>query len=244
MGDLTGDIAQVAGDATEPVHTLALACALAEAGGGLELALEHPWSLYTPQDAAVVASALHATLTSTVNNLRALAAAVRVLGTRGDIDLTGPTELSVDEEAPGMAVDRLETVADDVEQHLAAVLPAIAVLQAAPGAYRPAARVHDNLLALVGELGDGARLHTPEDKHDQGGPEDPCGCHIRIQDGSELYYLDLPDMGWSLLRDTDGTDQPDGSKTWHTSGDLHVREPLAHPGHLAEAVMHAIKNDF
>ncbi|MFF8868034.1 hypothetical protein ACF08B_39035 [Streptomyces sp. NPDC015139] len=199
MGDVAGEIGQVGNDATEPVDTLALACAMAEAGEGLEKALGHVWALYTPQEAAVVASALHASMAAAVTNLRALSAAVKEVAARGDFAQPGPTGafISVDDETPGDALDRLETVADEVEGHLGVLLPAISVLDAAPGLYRPASDVHGTMVAVAKALGPCARLHTPDIGHNQGASEDPCGCHIRIHVDGELYYFDLADMGWT-----------------------------------------------
>ncbi|MFF7183450.1 hypothetical protein [Streptomyces sp. NPDC008121] len=60
--DLTHAAEQVADDANEPSDTLALAATAAVTSAALGKTLGHEWAPYTPQDAAVVASAITATL--------------------------------------------------------------------------------------------------------------------------------------------------------------------------------------
>ncbi|MCC3771766.1 hypothetical protein K6I34_004885, partial [Streptomyces sp. UNOC14_S4] len=68
----------------EPAETLTLACTATEAARALATLLKQEWALYTPQQAATVASALFAQLEAAAEGLRELGGAVRRMADRGD----------------------------------------------------------------------------------------------------------------------------------------------------------------
>lgn len=218
VGDVTGGIEEAGEDATEPVDTLALAYAATLASEKLGESLRNPWALYTPQDAAVVVSAVHALLQSTVKNLRAMPAAVEHMAGRGDIHLPGPTEafIAPEDETLGDALHRLVTMAGELDQlQLDMLLPAMRTLHGAPSRFQRAATLHANMSAIAEALGDAAELDTPDDAHHYPDATDSsCGCLIRIRVNGELYYFDCSDMGWSLLRDSAAVVHSDGSRYW------------------------------
>lgn len=243
VNDLVGTAETVADDAHEPRDTLALACAGATVAEGLGEALDNKWALYTPQDAAVVASAIHAQLVASIGNLRALAAAVEQVAARGDVTMPEPSGIvSPEDENLADAVDRLTTAADEIEANVGPyLLPAVRTLEKTPPEFQAQRNVHENLVAVAKLLGDMATLKTghADDDYDREDTDKWCGCFIEITRGSELFLFDRSDMGWSLLRDSDGRVQPDGSKVWAGRNELDVHEGLAHPGHLAEILREA-----
>lgn len=238
VNDLIGSAEQAADDAQEPEDTLALACAAAIGGESLGKALDHPWALYTPQDAAVVASALQAQAGSLVSNLRQLAEAVEYIAARGEVDIPEASGL-VPSEAENLtnALDRLRGIADGVEEPLEGIAVAAASLNRAPAGFQRAQSYHDNLRAVTALLGDGVTvLACP--------PEDAglavCRCSATIVRNGETYYLNYQDSTWSLLADSQGTPLPGGGKGWVNGGSFHIdaKEALAHPRQLADEVLY------
>ncbi|MFD3337399.1 hypothetical protein ACFWV1_32930 [Streptomyces sp. NPDC058700] len=200
MNDLAGSAEQVAADTNEPADTLALAVTAAIASEGLGKALGHEWAIYTPQDAAVVASAITATLQDSVENLRFLNQAVRHTAARGEISIPAPSASGEDTLAD--ALNRLTGAADEIQAHLKLLRPAIRTLDASPCTYQAPQDVHATVMAAAALLGDQAKTITNlEDcRADQGDADDPCGCVLEISAPGERYFFDYSDSGWSLLR--------------------------------------------
>lgn len=224
--DLVDTIEEVGNDAREPIDTMALACSGTLAATALGRALGHEWALYTPQDAAVVASAIQNHLAETVANLRKLTIAVQHVGNRGEADL----------HALSGTLDQLARVADSIALDAAGLAPAIADLSAAETSHSLATTVHENLLKVAALVGG-----TAPDTCTQG-PDDSCYCLATITRGSETYFLGYGELDWTLHVDSQGTRQPDGSTAWthHKDNDLGPTRELAHPQQLAEAVEQAI----
>lgn len=244
VNDLAGSAEQVGDDPHEPCDTLALACTAAIVSDGVGNALEHQWGLYTPQHAAVTASALHATLKSSAENLRALRTVVEQMAVRGDVDMPEPSGLiSTEDENLADALNRLTRTADDLEAQLPTLLPAIHTLNQTRGNWEPAPDVHTNLVAVASLLGEKAKLVTPVDGHHSDATEYGCGCVIHVFYRDELYYLDYADLGWSVVRDSAGTLHEDGSRSWSNTPSLGVQERLAHPAQIADAAIATIAAD-
>lgn len=244
VNDLAGSAEQVAADANEPADTLALAVTAAIASEGLGDALDHEWAIYTSQDAAVAASAIHATLQASIENLRRLERAVRHVGARGDATIPAPSGMvAPEDENLADALDRLTGTADELETHLDLLPPAIRTLQDAPAGYQPPQDVHDTLMAVAALLGDQSQLITKlEDCHaGEEDKDDPCGCVIEISGGGERYFFDYSDSGWMLLRHSAAATSKDGGQVWTNAPRLDVKGGLAHPHQLAQEIRLAME---
>ncbi|MEV7373388.1 hypothetical protein AB0O51_21270 [Streptomyces sp. NPDC090301] len=244
VNDLVGSAEQAADDANEPADTLALAVTAAIASEGLGKALAHEWALYTPQDAAVVASAISATLHDSAANLHLLEQAVRHIAARGEVSLPGPSESGEDNLAD--ALDHLTAVADQVQAHLKLLTPAIRTLDASPCSYQAPQDVHDTVMAVAALFGDQAKIITSlEDCHaGQGDADDPCGCVLEISAPGERYFFDYSDSGWSLLRHGAAVTDAEGDMSWTGSSGLDVKEAIAHPHQLVEEIRRTMDLDI
>jgi hypothetical protein len=241
VDDLIGPAEQVGDRPSDPEDTLGLACSAALASTALGKALEQEFSLYTPQDAAVVAGALQDQLRTTVANLHRLTAATRRIATRGDMHLP-PISGFVDasEEHAEDALGRLGIVADQVESHIDGLRPAILVLDDASTRFEPPANSHEALRAVVSLLDEGVEIVGDGPAADH--VEEMCGCTAVIKRADDTYYLSYGDLGWELLRDSEGAVHADGSKSWVNGGsiDLDVSSAVAHPRHIATQVQRAL----
>jgi hypothetical protein len=231
VNDLVGSAEQVAGDCGEPRDTLALACASAITAEGLTQALNAEWSLYTPQDAAVVASAIYAQVVSSIASLRSLDAAVHRVEQRGDVQA---------DDAVRDALQRLTAAADALSAALPPLRPAVEALDRTPTRYVPPKNVHETLEAVAKLMGPDANLINNCDGQGPASRYGGCGCVLRISQHGELYHFDFGDMGWSLLYDSDAKVRPDGTKAWVNPEQFDVREGEAHPAHLVAAIREAI----
>ncbi|MGA4846603.1 hypothetical protein ACOBQB_10150 [Streptomyces sp. G5(2025)] len=240
-GDVTGPVEELADRAEEPRHTLALACSSAASSASLGRALENRWALHIPQHAAVVAAGIHATLRSSVENLHRLRRTVEMAAARGDLKPSGsPTP---DAEGFTDALDRLTAVADEVSVHLKALAPAVHALHATPATFQVPRTVHETMTAVAAILKDTAELRTWEDGHQEEATEDGCGCTLFITFRNERYLVSYDDFeGWSVMRESVAAVSRDGSMTWTNPPSAGVKDPLAHPGRLAEAIMKIIQN--
>ncbi|MCX4451740.1 hypothetical protein [Streptomyces sp. NBC_01789] len=117
----------------DPRESVEMACAAAETADAAAEVLSSTWSLYTPQDAASVASALLVQLQNSAGAFAELVSAVGRLVERGEAELPAPA-------SPGQpanltdALMALRTVADTVndlvDRHASCIVHA---LDAAPG---------------------------------------------------------------------------------------------------------------
>jgi hypothetical protein len=239
VNDLVGSAEQAGDDAHEPVDTLALACTAAFASTALGKALDHEWALYTPQDAAVVASAIQAQVATTADNLRKLIRAVEHIAERGEVELPEVSGLDgPEEETLSDALDQISEVAGQLGEVVTAMHPLVPSLHRAASKFRPSPNLHSNLRAVVALLGEGAEMN--EHQHDEDHEE--SGCTAVITRGSETYYFGYMDSEWTLLRDGDAEHHSDGSKFWINGGSVTIEagEELAHPHQLAQEVRQAI----
>ncbi|MGW6570058.1 hypothetical protein [Streptomyces sp. NPDC054975] len=243
VNDLASAAEQVADDAHEPTDTMALAVTAAIASAGLGKSLGHEWAIYTPQDAAVVASAINATLQDSAANLRLLEQAVRSIAARGEVSIPTPTESGEDNLAD--ALDHLTRAANEIQAGLDLLPPAIHALNAAPCSYRSPEDVHATVVAVAALLGDQAEIITKlEDcRADQGDQDDPCGCVLEISAPGERYFFDYSDSGWSLLRHSAAVTNADGNMVWNGTNTLDVKEATVHPHQLVEEIKRTMDVD-
>ncbi|WP_030792834.1 hypothetical protein [Streptomyces sp. NRRL S-920] len=237
--EVTGPVEELADEAQEPRHTLALACSSAASSAFLGRALENRWALHTPQHAAVAAAGIHATLRSSVENLHRLRRAVETAVARGDVKPSGhPTS----DAGVTDALDRLTAVVDEVSVHLQALVPAVHTLNAAPATFHAPRTVHETMTAVTAILKDTAELRTWQDGHKEEATQDGCGCTLFVTFRNERYLVSYEDFeGWAVMRESAAAVSHDGSMTWNNPPSASVKDPLAHPQQLAEAIMRVIE---
>ncbi|MFH8581732.1 hypothetical protein [Streptomyces zaomyceticus] len=236
MNDLASAAEQAADDANEPADTLALAVTAAIASEGLGKGLGHEWAIYTPQDAAVVASAINATLQDSVTNLRLLEQAVRHIAARGEVSIPAPSESGEDNLAD--ALDCLTSTADEIQAHLKLLPTAIRTLDVASCTYQSPQDTYDTVMAVAALFGGQAKTITNlEDcRADQGDADDPCGCVLEISAPGERYFFDYSDSGWSLLRHGAAVTDAEGNMSWTGTSCLDVKDAIVHPHQLVEQI--------
>ncbi|WLQ38378.1 hypothetical protein P8A18_33155 (plasmid) [Streptomyces castrisilvae] len=232
----------------DPGQSVEMACAAAETADAAAQALSSTWSLYTPQDAAAVASAL---LVQLQNNADALAELVRAVGRlveRGEAELPAPA-------SPGQpanladALTALRTVADTVnglvDRHASTTVRA---LDAAPGTAVLPGDVHETVVAVAALLAEQYDQEvTLNQRHPDGTYEDDdsgfgCGCDVTIAAGREEFTFHHGDSEWALTRESDGKQQAGGVTTFSTWETLSTTLKTAHPQQLTDDILRIIAN--
>lgn len=230
----------------DPEDSVEMACAAAETGSASVQALLSQWSLYTPQDAAVVASALFVQLRHGAEALAELALSAGRIVERGEAELPAPAETG----QPANLADALvalRTVSDAVhglvDGHASTTVRA---LHAAPGAAPLPGDAHETVVAVAALL---AEQHdqavTLNQRHPDGAFEDAddgfgCGCGITIAGDGDEYSFHRGDCEWSLVRESDGQKLPDGSTVFRTWETLSTTLLKAHPQQLVDDILRAI----
>ncbi|MFC5723444.1 hypothetical protein ACFP1Z_25090 [Streptomyces gamaensis] len=227
---------------TDPTLTIEMACAAAEASEAVTRALDHPWALYTPQQAATVASALFAQLSATADSLRGMQ---RVLGAMADRGDAGRTDDSTTAGAApaGALADAVGHLGEAARQLEAVVTghahSSVHALQATPSNVTLPQDVHEAFVALAGLLGEDATLNV----HHEPGAYDPddedgfgCGCDIDILHEGEKYNFHRGDCCWTMIRLSDGRPTKHGTVSYDIWAELPVRLATAHPHQLAQAI--------
>ncbi|MFE0777108.1 hypothetical protein [Streptomyces sp. NPDC058861] len=234
---------------SDPEDTVEMACAAAETAGASVTALSGPWSLYTPQDAATVASALLVQLRNNADALTELTRAVGRIVERGEAELPAPA-------GPGQPANladvlaTLRTVADTVhglvDRHASTTVRA---LYAAPSTAALPEDVHETVLAVAALL---AEQHDQEvtlnRRHPDGAYEGDdsgfgCGCNITIAANGEECTLYYGDSEWVLARESDGRKLPDGSTVFSNCENLSTTLKTAHPQQLVDDILPIIAAD-
>lgn len=227
----------------EPLHTLSAAGSLAAAAEGLTKALEQDWALYTIQEAAAVAAALHATMQAAGENLHALRRAVARIEDRGELGV-----VVGDDETASEAVDRLDSTVAELHAPMEMLEPAITGLATTPSTSRLPRTVHENMAAIANLLGEIGQLTTCEDGHKPDATTEGCGCTIHVQHEGDLHYFDYSGFDWTLIREKGGTPLSAGGKVF-TDADmvsLGSLDPLSHPRQIVDALrttLHASDQD-
>ncbi|MFB7552574.1 hypothetical protein [Streptomyces sp. NPDC056154] len=234
----------------DPQDSVEIACAAAETADACVQALSDPWSLYTPQDAATVASALFAQLQHHADALQELGRAVGRIVERGEAELPAPAGAG----QPANLSDALETLrsmSDTVHGLIARhASTTVRALHAAPGSAPVPADAHETVVAvaaLLAEQHEGAvTLNT---RHVDGAydPESDggfgCGCDVTIVGGGEEYDFHRGDSEWSISRESDGRELSDGSTVFDTWETLSTTLKTAHPQQLVDDVLRVIAAD-
>lgn len=234
----------------DPEDSVEMACTGAETAGATVQALSSPWSLYTPQDAATVASALFVQLRYGADALRELGRAMERIVERGEAGPDVPAG-SGQSANLGDALKTLrsvsDTVQDLVDRHASTTVRA---LHAAPGSAPVPADAHETVVAvaaLLTDQHDGAVTLTSA--HEDGGydPEDDggfgCGCNVTLLANGDAYGFGRGDSEWSLHKESDGHELPDGSKVFDHWETLSTTLETAHPQQLAQDVLRIVAAD-
>ncbi|MEV7906641.1 hypothetical protein [Streptomyces anulatus] len=193
--------------AGDPVETVALAVAGAEAAEALTQALAGEWALYTPGQITVTASAVFGQLEGVLSNLHAIRATLDRMEARRETAFTDA------------ACDRLRHVAELEELPQLVELPADA---------------HELLASVADLLGPDAEFrafHEPN-AYEEDDSGFGCGCEVLITHDGEVWNLHRGDSTWSMVRESEGKQQPDGSTTFSSWIDLDPTPTTSHPHHL------------
>ncbi|MFB7763522.1 hypothetical protein [Streptomyces xiamenensis] len=237
-GDLAGELADCPPERfTEPIDTLAVAAAAALATEAVPRVLENDWSLYTPQQAAVVTATLFSQLTASARALEALTGTLDRMAQRRDLEpqVTG----SPQKDSGTAAHTRLRAAATEIrellDRHAGSCISAVDDI---PSTLVLPADEHHLLEAVTPLLGESAALRAGECDAALG----ICRCHVEFTCASESWELVRIDEMWEIVR-LDGAELgPDGGLT-HSSLDrpswvcLGVQEAAAHPRQLAETAL-------
>ncbi|WP_051856979.1 hypothetical protein [Streptomyces sp. NRRL S-1868] len=233
----------------DPEDSVGMACAAAETADASVQALLSPWSLYTPQDAAVVASALFVQLRHGADALAELARSASRIVERGEAELPAPA-------GPGKpanladALVALRTVSDAVHSLVDGhASTTVSALHAAPGTAPLPGDAHESVVAVAALLAEQHdRTVTLNQRHRDGAFEVAndgfgCGCSVTIAGDSEEYDFNRGDSEWSLFRESDGQKQPDGSTVFSTWKTLSTTSLNAHPQQLVDDILRVIAAD-
>ncbi|MFD3728780.1 hypothetical protein [Streptomyces sp. NPDC058671] len=233
----------------DPRDSAEIACAATETAEAVVAALSSPWSLYTPQDAATVASAFFVQLQQNADALKELGQAVGRIVERGEAELPAPAGAG----QPANLTDALEALRSVSEQIHGLVArhasTTVRALHDAPGSAPVPADVHETVVAvadLLAEQHDQAVTLTR--RHEDGTYEDSddgfgCGCDVTVLADGEEYNFHRGDSEWSLTRESDGRKLSDGSTVYSAYKTLSTSLKTAHPQQLANDVLHIITAD-
>jgi hypothetical protein len=214
----------------EPTDTLAVAVAGAEAARLLATADWRKWSLYTPEQVAIAASAVFSQIEAAGATLRQLAESLTHIDARGHAGDDLPRE------ALGLLIGSSTAVSTLVAAQAAQTVTA---LRAIPSVVTLPDTAHDTVAAVAGLLGD-VKFRDFGEQPDHGTDPDWCGCSVEFQHHGETWSFHRADSRWSLVRLSDGQPQADGSVTYQSWTDLGPSEATAHPKHLVEEIQAAL----
>jgi hypothetical protein len=220
----------------DPGQTVALAIVGAEAAEGLAAALEDEWALYTPQQAAVTASALFAQIAAAGAALEKLSDCLDVMAGRGEItvpdyDAAGEAErLCTAQSVLGAAGQEAFGTIDAADCD-----EAVDILATTPYTGTLPVSTHETFVQLAGMLGDSAKLvpcyQSPTEMVSAARDyEDGCGCRIELTDRDGIVWdFHRSDGTWYFMPLADVT--PSGRPL--TGRALSMTETCPHPQHLA-----------
>jgi hypothetical protein len=222
----------------DPGQTIALAIVGAEAAEGLAAALDDEWALYTPQQAAVTASALFAQIAAAGAALEKLSDHLDVMAERGeatvpDYDGTGEAKrLCTAQSVLGGAGEAFGAIdARDCDEAVD-ILATTAYTGPLPGS------THETYTRLAALLDDAKLIPAcrppAEDVCAAQDYEDGCGCHIEPR----RHRVGLPPLGRHLVRHAPGRRHTQGPPL--TGRELSMTQTCPHPQHLALLVQQTL----
>ncbi|GAA0533900.1 MULTISPECIES: hypothetical protein [Streptomyces] len=239
IGDVCSGIRLVTDDdgPDDPDEVIAMAIAGAEAAEATADGLDREWALYTPQQAAVVASALFAQIEAAGTALEKLSEYLHIMDARQDVVIP---EFN-DSEHPNLndAEMGLGGAGQEARATAVAAERTVRALAETPYLGRLPAHAHETITAVAELLGSAATLctdHHVQDEVELAENYDSgfgCGCSIALSDNTgSPWEFRRGDSSWNLVRLADVGD--DGVlRSWV---DLDASEACAHPGHLAALI--------
>lgn len=240
IGDVCDGIDLVTGDGGphDPDEVIAVAITGAIAAEATAAGLDREWALYTPQQGAVVASALYAQIEAAGAALEHLAAYLHVMDERRDVvlpELNDPVNPSLNEAemAAGTAGGEVRAATHDAEQ-------VVQLLAQAPYLGRQPAHCHETLTTVADLLGEAATLDTGPcacDVEEGDAGDRGCGCFVVITDaGGVVWQFQRVDGSWSLWKSNDVADGV--LSDWV---ELTASGARAHPGHIASLIRQEVR---
>ncbi|MCX4673621.1 hypothetical protein OG453_44505 [Streptomyces sp. NBC_01381] len=239
IGDVCGGLELVtdSGGPDDPDEIIALAIAGAKAAEATTAGLGLEWALYTPQQAAVVASALYAQIDAAGAALEELAGYLHVMDARHDVVLP---EFN-DPETPNLSNAEMATACAGQEARAATcdAETAVRILAETPYLGRQPQDAHETITAVADLLGEQATLITEHHVHDEAELRENyddgsgCGCLVQITDSAgSPWVFQRGDNSWNLWKHTD-IDESSILRTWI---ELDAGDERAHPGHVVSLI--------
>lgn len=232
---------------SDPEDTVQMACAAAETAEAAVQALNHEWALYTPQQAATVASALFAQLEATAEALRTLRQAIGHVADRGEMKIPAPSH---GEQAlnAGDALESLLNMSEEIDCLVSRYAShTVKSLDAAAGTATLPTDAHETISAVAALLIEQLPGQVTFDQRHEAGEYDPdddhgfgCGCSITIVADGETYDVSHGDSEWAVIRQSDGRKNSDGTITFTNWAKLSTSLDAAHPQQLANDVLRII----
>ncbi|WP_159054750.1 hypothetical protein [Streptomyces dysideae] len=227
----------------DPGQILALAIVGAEAAEGLAAALEDEWALYTPQQAAVTASALFAQIAAAGAALEKLSDCLDVMAGRGEI-----TASDYDGAGEAERLCTAQTVLGAAGQEAFGAIDAhdcdeaVDILATTPYTGPLPVSTHETFVQLAGLLGESAKLipgcRPPAEAVSPARDyEDGCGCRIELTDRDSIVWdFHRSDGTWYFMPLADATlsGRPLAGK------ELSMTQACPHPQHLALLVQQTL----
>lgn len=233
----------------DPEDTIQVTCAAAENADAAVKALSHEWALYTPQDAAIAASALLVQLQQNADALAALRRAIGRMAHRNEVVLpkaAGPGQV----ENLSDALNRLLALAGEihglVDRNASTVVRA---LHAAEGTAVLPQDAHETLVAVADLLSAQHDGQVTLNRRHEDGEYDPsgdggfgCSCDVTIVSRGEKYSFHRGDSEWCLVRLSDGVKGDDGYTSYSNWDSLSTSLDTAHPQQLTNDILQAVKD--
>ncbi|MEU5303999.1 hypothetical protein ACH4YO_02740 [Streptomyces noursei] len=228
----------------DPEKVIALGIAGAEAAEGIVAGLDSEWALYTPKQAAALASALFAQVHAVGAALEKLGAFLYVMAARGDVEMPRfraesdePPNLSDAEIGIGRAAEEIHGVVSRADSAL--------VLADVPYLGKLPTDAHQTITAVAGLLGDTAKLIDDHHVQDAAELADQyhegfgCGCRVELTDtAGAVWEFARGDSEWCLVR-LDGISD-DGYIRDDAWIQLANSQATAHPAHLVLLIRRAL----
>jgi hypothetical protein len=227
---------------SDPDEVIAMAVAGAHAAEATATGLDNPWALYTPRQAAVVASALFAQIDAAGAALQKLSAYLHTMDARGDVEMpeydgSEILNLSNAEMVLGWVGDEARAALRDQDD-------TVRVLAQAPYLGMLPTDAHETVTAVADCLGSAVTLVSEHHCHDQVELQeqysrgDGCGCYLTLHDSTGApWQFQRSDTDWVLFPLASVSD----SGFAHQASELDTAEALAHPSHLAALIQQHLK---
>lgn len=235
------DLVTDSGGPDDPDELIALAVAGAKSAEATAEGLGLEWALYTPQQAAVVASALYAQIDAAAAALEMLGEYLHVMDARHDVVLP---EFN-DPETPNLNDAELLTgrASEEVRSATCDAETAVRILAETPYLGRQPKDAHETITAVADLLEEQATLIAEHHVHDESELRENydlgfgCGCCVRITDSTgSAWEFQRGEGSWNLWRSADA----DERGILRDRIELDAGDARAHPGHVASLIKEEI----